>query len=324
MRNGEATLARALTSLLGQSFGSLEVIAVDDGSTDATSELLRSAAASDGRVRVARQEPLGIVAALEHARRLARGRWLARMDADDEADPDRLRAQWSLAASRDLALVGCQVRYAPREGLSEGARRYERWLNGLASHGDVERDLWVECPIAHPAFFMRADAVGSAGGYRDAGWPEDYDLLLRLWRRGGRFGNVPAPLLRWFDSPGRLSRTSARYSPEAFRRCKVHHLRRSLLRGRRGAVLWGAGPTGKAFSRTLSAAGVAILAFVEVNPRKIGRTIHDAPVIGASEAGAVEGALHLAAVGQPGGRAEVRRAMARSGLREGVDAIAVA
>ncbi len=325
VRDAQSTLRRALDSLLAQRFASFEVIAVDDGSTDATSQILQAAAKSDARVRAVSQSPLGIVAALERARRLARGRFLARMDADDEAHPDRLAAQRSLALARpDVVLVGSHVRYAPREGLSDGARRYEGWLNALASHRDVERDLWVECPIAHPTFFMRAEAVASAGGYRDAGWPEDYDLLLRLWRRGGRFEVVPEPLLRWWDAPGRLSRVSATYSPAAFRRCKVHHLRGSLLRGRAGAVVWGAGPTGKAFSRTLRAAGTAVLGFVEVHPGKIGQVIHDAPVVGVDEARRFVDALHLAAVGQPGGRARVRAAMRRAKLHEGVDFVAVA
>ncbi len=298
---------------------------MDDGSTDATPRILSDAAADDPRVHPVRQPPLGIVAALEHARRRARGRWLARMDADDVALPERLALQHA-AGRREpgASLVGCHVRYAPREGLGDGALRYERWLNGLTSTDDLERDLWVECPLAHPTFFMRAGAVAAVGGYRDMGWPEDYDLLLRLWRAGGRLAVVPEPLLRWREAPDRLSRVSDAYSLAAFRRCKVHHLRASLLRARAGAVVWGAGPTGKAFARALQAAGTDVLAFVEVDPRKIGQTIHDAPVVSAGAASRFEGALHLAAVGQPGGRLGVRRAMRRAGLREGVDFVAVA
>jgi hypothetical protein len=171
---------------------------------------------------------------------------------------------------------------------------------------------------------MRAEAVRAMGGYRDEGWPEDYDLVLRLWSAGARLGTVPEVLLHWRESGDRLSRIDPRYSPEAFRRCKVYHLRRTLLAGRDGALVWGAGPTGKAFARTLARAGVEVRAFVDLDPRKLGQTIHGAPVVPPNEIDAFRGALALAAVGQAGARAEIRAALDAAGWREGVDYVAVA
>ncbi|NIP83227.1 MAG: glycosyltransferase, partial [Gemmatimonadetes bacterium] len=191
----------------------------------------------------------GIVAALERARAAARGRYLARMDADDVATPRRLEAQLALMGDRPgLVACGCGVEYFPREALRDGALRYEAWINSCVTEEEIERAIFVECPLAHPTLFARADAIAAVGGYRDAGWPEDYDLVLRLWAAGGRLGKVPDVLLRWREGPGRLSRTDPRYAPDAFLACKVHHLRRTLLRGRAGVVIWGAGPVGKALS----------------------------------------------------------------------------
>ena len=325
VRDGAAHLADCIASLAAQGEGDFEVLAVDDGSRDATGSILRAWAARDRRVRVLAQEPLGLVAALERARGEARGRWLARMDADDVARPGRFAAQRALMeADPTLAICGAGVRYFPRDAIKGGALRYERWLNSLTTSDALARDLFVECPLAHPTFFARADAVAAVGGYRDLGWPEDYDLVLRLWRAGGRLGAVAEVLLDWRDRPERLSRTHAAYAADAFRRCKAHHLMGSLGAGRDGVVVWGAGPTGKSFARALAAEGARLRAFVDLDPAKIGQEIAGVPVVPPDGVADHRGALCVAAVGQPGARAEIRAALTARGWAEGRDFVAVA
>ncbi len=194
----------------------------------------------------------------------------------------------------------------PGSTVRDGALRYESWINGLSTHEALVRDLFVECPIPHPTFLLRADVVDLVGGYRDRGWPEDYDLVLRLWEGGGRFGKVPEPLLRWREGEDRLSRSHPAYSAEAFRRCKVHFLLRTHLRNGRGVMVWGAGPVGKAFARELIAQGGRLLAFVDLDPRKVGQEIYGVQVIPPAAALRIPGAFSLAAVGKKGGRGEIR------------------
>jgi hypothetical protein len=282
-------------------------------------------AADDARVSVLRQEPLGLVAALERARARARGEYLARMDADDVAAPERLEEQLALMRERpDLVGCGCGIRYFPESLVQDGARRYQQWINALLEPDEIERDLFVECPIAHPTFFLRADAVAAVGGYRELGWPEDYDLLLRLWEAGGRFAKAEGELLHWREGSTRLSRVHPAYGPDAFRRLKVDVLRRTLLKDRDGAIVWGAGPTGKAFARALADRSVEVRAFVDLDPRKVGQTVHGAPVIAPEEVNRFRGAFCVAAVGQPGAREEIREALRRLGWSELVDFVAVA
>jgi GT2 family glycosyltransferase len=325
VRDDVAYLDEAMESLLAQTFRDFEVVAVDDGSTDGSAERLETWASRDPRVRLTRQAPEGIVAALEQARAVARGRYLARMDADDVAHPERFARQLALMeGDAALAGCGCGVRYFPDDVVRGGARRYEAWLNRTVTPEAIEAALFVECPLAHPTFFLRAEAVDAVGGYRPAGWPEDYDLVLRLWRAGHRLGKVAEVLHGWRERPDRLSRTSAAYAPDAFLGCKVHHLRRSLLAGDRGCVIWGSGPIGKRLSRALRRAGTQVEAFVDLDPRKLGQTIHGAPVLDPREALGHRGPFHLAAVGQKGARERIRGVLREGGFQEVRDFVAVA
>lgn len=325
MRDGAEHLPEAAASLEAQTEGDFEVIVVDDGSSDETPGILEAWSERDRRVRVVRQAAEGIVAALERARLEARGTYLARMDADDVCEPRRLEAQRDLLDA-EPALAGCgtRIRYFPRHRLGAGARRYEAWLNGASSPEEVAREVFVECPLAHPTFFMRSEAVAAVGGYRERGWPEDYDLVLRLWAADRALANVPEVLLHWREGGARLSRTHRAYALEAFIACKVHYLRGTVLSDGRAAAIWGAGPVGKAFARALRGAAVPVAAFVEVDPRKIGQEIHGAPVIDTPRGLALEDVLHLAAVGQPGVRDQLRRILSGAGLREMRDFVAVA
>jgi hypothetical protein len=171
---------------------------------------------------------------------------------------------------------------------------------------------------------MRTRQLRALGGWRQIDGPEDYDLWLRAFDAGLRFAKLAETLLEWRDSPSRLTRTDPRYAPARFLDLKVEALGRGALARGRPVVVWGAGPVGKAWSRALRAAGHELRAFVEVDPRKVGGRLHGVPVVAVSEAGALHGSLHLAAVGQRGARERIRAEAARLGLLDGEDLIAVA
>ena len=325
VRDAAATLDEAVGSIRAQSLDSWELIAVDDGSKDRSLQILERHASEDPRIRVFSRPRKGIVPALEAGRELYQAPLLARMDADDRADRDRLREQVSfLEAHPEFALCGTHVRYFPRAKVRKGARRYEAWLNSLRTPEDLTRSLWVECPLAHPSFAMRATAIQEVGGYRDCGWPEDYDLVLRFWAGGLGLGVVPKILHHWREDADRLSRTHPRYGPSAFREIKLHFLSRTLLRDRDGIVVWGAGPLGKAFARAALSRGIPVRAFVDLDPRKLGQEIHGAPVLSPKAAYRLRESLILGAVGKLGARDEIRRALLGVGWEEGRDFVSVA
>ena len=321
-RDVESVLGPCIESLEAQTEPRYEALVLDDGSCDDTFLRLGAWAERDARVRLVPRVGRGIVAALNALAGAARAPFLARMDADDVAHPRRLEAQLDLfERCPSIAACGTGVRYVPRSALGSGYERYERWLNGLTEPEELERDLFVECPIAHPTLMIRRGILEDVGGYRDREGPEDYDLILRIVEAGHEIANVPEVLLDWTLDGDRLSHRSVRYSAEAFRRLKIEHLRRGAL-GEGPLVIWGAGKVGKAFLRSwLAIEGKAPEALVDLDPRKIGQMIHGSAVVdpGAlSERFAGGGArpFVLVAVGSPGAREDIRQALASMGATE--------
>jgi hypothetical protein len=212
--------------------------------------------------------------------------------------------------------------------MREGFRIYLDWLNGLTSAEEIARQIFVESPLPHPSVMMRRDWLERAGGYQDHGWPEDYDLWLRLHLLGARFAKVPEVLLAWRDSPGRLTRLDPRYSVENFLRAKAHYLAAGPLRDRGAVIVWGAGQMGRRLSKHLLREGAPLAAFVDIDPAKIGGRKRGLPVVAPADLPALWGRSPnpavLAAVGARGARALIRAQLEGMGLREGEDWWAVA
>jgi glycosyltransferase involved in cell wall biosynthesis len=198
VRDGARFLREALESVLAQTLSDLELLVVDDGSTDETPEILASV--THERLRVLRQEHAGLVAALERGLAEARAPFLARMDADDVSLPQRLERQ--LAALTDgVGLVGC------------GVERIDETGRVLGSHmlppddAALRRRLLLRNPFAHGSVVVRREALERAGGYRaDYGANEDYDLWRRI-ARDWELAAVPEILYRYREHPAAVTRS---------------------------------------------------------------------------------------------------------------------
>jgi hypothetical protein len=200
VRDAAEFVREALDSILAQTVRDLEVIVVDDGSRDATPDILAEYVARDPRVRLVRQEPRGLAAALNRAAEEARGELLARMDADDVALPHRLERQLGLLRARPrVGVVGSAFRFLGEAGRS---------VAYPARDADIRRALETYNAIAHPTAVIRAAALREVGGYRLAN-AEDYDLWLRLAERW-ELANLSEPLLLYRHHPRQFSVSSIR------------------------------------------------------------------------------------------------------------------
>ena len=182
----------------------------------------------------------------------ARAPLIARMDADDVCLPGRLHAQ--LAFMREhpaIAALGTCVEAFPEAEIEQGMRLYVAWQNALLSPEDHRRQLFVEAPLCHPSVMLRRDALHAVGGFRDGGFPEDYDLWLRLDAAGFALAKLPEVLLRWRHHARRATLQDRRYARENFAPLKAPHLARRLL-ARRGRSTCGARAAPAACSRARS------------------------------------------------------------------------
>jgi len=178
VRDGAGYIRPAIDSVLRQTVRNLELVVVDDGSTDATREIL--AAYADPRlVRVDNPGPLGLADSLNRGLAVARAEFVARQDADDRSHPARLEQQLAAFAARaDLALVGAQARRIDARGSPRGvvARPLGmaaiRWYHLFAN------------PFIHSAVMFRRSVVQAAGGF-DHSLPraQDFDLWSRILQR---------------------------------------------------------------------------------------------------------------------------------------------
>lgn len=307
-RNVAATITEAVESVLSDHALAIELIAVDDGSTDGGGALVRAIAERDSRVKILRTEGLGIVRALELARASAHSEsaLIARMDGDDVALPGRLRAQIAHLESRpEIALSATSVEAFPSEIVGEGLERYVRWQNATLTPDEHRRELFVEAPVCHPSVVMRREALECVGGYQDTTWAEDYDLWLRLDAAGFSLEKLPDVLLRWRQRDGRLTWTHARYEAERFYEAKARYVAPLIARAGRPLTVWGAGPTGRRSMRALEAHGLRAARFVDIDPKKIGRIARGVR-IEAPEVLSVDRDCVLVAVGAQGARGLIR------------------
>jgi glycosyltransferase involved in cell wall biosynthesis len=204
VRNGGIDLPRAINSILTQTFTDLELIIVNDGSTDGTAAVLDKI--DDPRVRVVHQENKGCAAAANTGIALARGRYIARIDHDDLAKPTRIEKQVAfMEANPDYALLGTWAEIWVGDEPSGRAHDFP------ADDAALRFELLFHNPFVQSSVLIRKSALDAVGGYSTDPArqpPEDYELWSRLARHH-KVANLPERLTIYREVPNSQSRTGS-------------------------------------------------------------------------------------------------------------------
>ncbi|MFK7890137.1 MAG: glycosyltransferase [Granulosicoccus sp.] len=318
----------AIDSILQQSLANFELLIIGHQSTLAT---LREQVPRDPRIKcIARRSP-GITSALNTGISQSHGSYIARMDDDDIAYPDRLQQQLNALQRRSgLHLCGARIRFVDKEGSPDGVapgnRKYQRWLNQLTEPAELGLACYRECPLPHPTFMAHRSLWLELGGYKQLDAPEDYDLVLRAMLAGFKLCK-PEPLLQdWRVHSKRLSCTDQRYRREAFTRlaawAAVQPCSGLALNSGRAVWLCGSGRLARHWHDALIEHGVTVCGFVDVARPGTQRRKRELPVIGYEQlAQSRSTQLLITAVTQPHGRMQICHFLENQGWKNGIDYI---
>ncbi len=182
--NARAHIRRALADLTAQTFRDFEIVVVDDGSTDDTADIVKSV--PDPRIRLIRlPRNRELVDALNSGLAEARGKWIARQDADDRCRPDRLDRQRRLVSRNPEAVL-----FYSRATLIDGRGWWRGTLRPPIDDAGLRWDLCFRNPIPHTSAVFPADLVrNEMGGYSGDNVTADFDLWSRLMRKGSAAGD---------------------------------------------------------------------------------------------------------------------------------------
>ncbi len=273
-KNAAPFLSECIASIVSQTETDWELIAVNDGSTDDSKAIVEEFAKTEGRIQVFENHGSGIIDALRLAYSRSSGTFITRMDADDIMAPNKLEVlKHNLMVNGPGNVAVGLVRYFSADGVKEGYRHYEGWLNHLTASGTNYSDIYRECVIPSPCWMTYRHDLECCGAFHPDEYPEDYDLTFRFYSNGLKVIPCSDVLHHWRDHGQRTSRNDPNYADNRFLELKLKwflqltHDRKSTL------VVWGCAAKGKLLTKALLDAEVDFR-WMYNNPNKIGKHVY--------------------------------------------------
>ena len=273
-KNTEAFIADCLHSILQQTYTNWELIIIDDASTDNSYNIVNAFAEKDARINIFKNSGNGIIDALQLAFSKSKGEFITRMDSDDVMRPNKLEvlATNLLEHGKQHIAVGL-VNYFSKEGIKDGYKNYEVWLNSLTKNGDNFSEIYKECVIPSPCWMIHRKDLIACDGFNPNRYPEDYDLAFRFYKHQIKCIPCSEVLHDWRDYSSRTSRTHEHYAENHFIPLKLDYFLELDFNPKKTLVVWGAGNKGKNIASKLIEKNIQF-EWICDNPKKIGKDIY--------------------------------------------------
>ena len=272
--NAERTLDRAIRSISRQDLEDFECLLVDNNSSDGSRNIAEKWVAEDKRFILLSESRQGVMYASNRGAEKAQGSYLARMDADDVALPERLRLQSEfLDKNPEYGAVAGRVLHVGDPDSTEGFRRFVEWSNSLCSYEEIYFRRFIEAPIVNPTAMWRRSTMEEHGMYQAGPFPEDYEMWLRWLDQGVKMAKLEEVILEWHDSEYRLTRTDPIYSDRSFYKIKSRYLAKWLTENNKfhpDVAVWGASRISRRRARMVEEHGISISTYIDT---KKGRQI---------------------------------------------------
>lgn len=221
--NGEKHLAKAIASILNQTFSDFEFIIINDGSNDSSELIIRKFAIQDERIMVISRENHGLTRSLNEGIKLAKGEYVARMDADDIAFPKRLEKEVDYLDNHpEVGLVSCFARVINDCDQEIGEHRPP------VVHNEIRKRSFFAGQLCHPAAVFRKTLWAELGGYDEKVlYAQDYELWFRLMA-GYKVANIPEFLFYWRNSASGIGRTKEKEQRQFAQKARLAAIKNRL------------------------------------------------------------------------------------------------
>lgn len=272
--NCEKYLRQAIESILNQTYKDFEFIIINDGSIDNSFNIIKEYQLQDGRIITISRENKGLIYSLNEGISLASGKYIARMDGDDIALPERFEKQVEfLEHKKDVDVIGTHIYAFGNEDI-EKSKKIEERFNVLIDEINMEKIIFDDIVICHPSSMIRREVLDKLGGYSyKYTCAEDYDLWIRALKFGFKLSTVNEKLTRY-----RLHNESKSYNDDLenntlldYINIKLDYLEKYLCVKQINCFIWGASNGGRLVKKILTEKFYNINVIGYIDKYKIGK-----------------------------------------------------